>query len=292
MMGGGVCWLDYDGDGWMDLFVVNSYGEGDIGGYGANPPRSVLFRNDHGRRFTKVYEAPPTRGEGCVAADLNGDGRTDLYVTTAQSDQLLWNNGGGKFTEGARAAGVVSFGWHSGAAVADVNGDGRPDLFVSGYTEPQGNIPGLARRLPDEPPRRPRRAVPQPREQALPRGRAASRARPEALRPLARRRLHRRERRRAARPLRRERRGPEPPVPEQAVRRPARVPAGRAGARATASPTRTPAWASRRPTTPATAAPTSSSRTRAARPTRSTARGRAAASPTRASPSSPPSAAT
>ncbi len=142
MMGGGVCWLDYDGDGWMDLFVVNSYGEGDIGGYGANQPRSVLFRNNHGRRFRKVYEAPPTRGEGCVAADLNGDGRTDLYVTSAQSDQLLWNDGGGKFTEGARAAGIVSFGWRSGAAVADVNGDGRPDLFVAGYTEPQGDIPG------------------------------------------------------------------------------------------------------------------------------------------------------
>jgi Na+-transporting NADH:ubiquinone oxidoreductase subunit NqrB len=140
-MGGGVCWLDYNGDGWLDLFAVNSYGEGDIGGYGDHLPRSVLYRNDHGKRFTKVYEAPPTRGEGCVAADLNGDGRTDLYVTSAQSDQLLWNDGGGRFTEGARAAGVVSFGWHSGAAVADVNGDGRPDLFVAGYTEAHGAIP-------------------------------------------------------------------------------------------------------------------------------------------------------
>jgi Na+-translocating ferredoxin:NAD+ oxidoreductase RnfD subunit len=142
MMGGGVCWLDYNNDGWLDLFVVNSYGEGDIGAYGDHLPRSVLYRNDHGH-FTKVWEAPATRGEGCVAADLNGDGYTDLFVTTAQDDQLFWNDHGtGRFTEGARAAGIVSFGWHSGAAVADVNGDGRPDLYVAGYTDPNGPIPG------------------------------------------------------------------------------------------------------------------------------------------------------
>src|SRR5262249_9299906 len=75
-MGGGVCWLDYNDDGWMDLFVVNSYGEGDIGDYSARGglPRSVLFRNDHGKRFTKGWSAPATRGEGWGAADLDGDG--------------------------------------------------------------------------------------------------------------------------------------------------------------------------------------------------------------------------
>ena len=70
-----------------------------------------------------------------MAADFNGDGYTDLLITTASYDKLLWNNGDGTFTEGAKAAGIDSFGWHSGAAVADVNGDGRPDLFVAGYTD-------------------------------------------------------------------------------------------------------------------------------------------------------------
>ena len=186
MMGGGVCWLDYDNDGWLDLFVVNSYGEGDIGAYSRSGglPETALFHNDHGR-FTNVsaetHAGRVVRGEGCVAGDFNGDGNTDLFVSTAQSDELLWNNGDGTFTEGARAAGIVSFGWHSGAAIGDVNGDGRPDLFVAGYTEPQGDDPGIVRRLPDQPPGRPRRALPERgqrprRPRALPGGRPPGRA--------------------------------------------------------------------------------------------------------------------
>jgi len=147
MMGGGLCWLDYDNDGWLDLFVVNGYGEGDIGAYSARGglPRTALFRNNHGRFVnvtTRTHAGRAVRGEGCVAADFNGDGYTDLYVTTAQNDELLWNNGNGTFTEGARSHGVVSFGWHAGAAAADVNGDGRPDLYVAGYTEANGAIAG------------------------------------------------------------------------------------------------------------------------------------------------------
>jgi Na+-translocating ferredoxin:NAD+ oxidoreductase RnfD subunit len=147
MMGGGLCWLDYNNDGWLDLFVVNSYGEGDIGGYSAHGglPRTALFRNDHGRFVnvsSRAHAGRAVRGEGCVAADFNGDGYTDLFVTTAQDDELLWNNGNGTFTEGARSHGIVSFGWHAGAAVADVNGDGRPDLYVAGYTEANAPIPG------------------------------------------------------------------------------------------------------------------------------------------------------
>ena len=140
MMGGGVCWLDYDNDGWLDLFVVNSYSESDRARWESHGglPRSALFHNVHGS-FVNVSKQSgadlAVRGEGCVAADFNGDGYTDLFITTDSYDKLLWNNGNGTFTEGAKAAGIDSFGWRSGAAVADVNGDGRPDLFVAGYTD-------------------------------------------------------------------------------------------------------------------------------------------------------------
>ncbi len=153
MMGGGVCWLDYNNDGWLDLFAVNNYTDDQFGRWEEHggAPTSELFRNDRGR-FVNVTSAAhaglPTRGEGCVAADLNGDGRTDLFVTTATNDELLWNNGDGTFTEGARKAGVVSFGWHSGAAVTDVNGDGLPDLYVAGYTNLSNAITGSIRGFP------------------------------------------------------------------------------------------------------------------------------------------------
>src|SRR6266498_975909 len=152
--GGGLCALDYNNDGWVDLFVVNSYSQSDVGHWRKHGglPRSALFRNTKGR-FADVSRRSKAdiaaRGEGCVAADLNSDGLTDLYITTASYDKLLWNDGDGTFTEGARAAGIRSYGWHAGAAVGDVNGDGRPDLYVAGYTEPNVPVPGSAAGFPN-----------------------------------------------------------------------------------------------------------------------------------------------
>jgi hypothetical protein len=147
MLGGGLCWLDYDDDGWLDLFVVNSYTDHDAAAWKRHGglPRSALFHSVKGR-FTnvtaKAHAGLAVQGDGCVAADLNGDGRTDLLVTTASGLKLLWNAGRGRFTEGARAAGLRAPGWYAGAAVADVNGDGRPDLYVAGYSNPNAPIPG------------------------------------------------------------------------------------------------------------------------------------------------------
>ena len=146
MMGGGVCWLDYNGDGWQDLFAVNSYASADTARWQSHGglPRSELFENRHGhfRNVTaSAHAGLQVQGDGCVAADLNGDGRPDLVVTTTNGIKLLWNDGNGTFSEGARAAGMTASGWYAGVTVADVNGDGRPDVFVAGYARQYDPVP-------------------------------------------------------------------------------------------------------------------------------------------------------
>ena len=154
MLGAGLCWLDYDGDGWLDLYAVNSYAHAEAARWQneGGLPRNALFHNVKGT-FVDVSAGSGTdlavRGNGCVAADFDLDGHTDLYVTTDEAGALLWNEGDGTFTEGAEAAGVQGFGWHEAAAVGDVNGDGLPDLFVSGYVDLNNPIEGATLGFPN-----------------------------------------------------------------------------------------------------------------------------------------------
>ncbi len=149
MMGGGVCWLDADDDGWLDLFLVNTYSLDEWSKWDDTDgvPTAALYRNDAGT-FTDVSADAgvdvPLRGLGCVAADLDGDGHTDLYVTTEREDALFWNDGDGTFTHEATGA----FGWNAGAAAGDLDGDGDLDVIVTGYADTNNRKPGSASGFP------------------------------------------------------------------------------------------------------------------------------------------------
>lgn len=140
MMGAGLCWIDYNRDGWLDLYLVNSHSTDEVEYWSDNGglPRNQLFRNDGGT-FTNVSEGTgtdiPMRGNGCVAADFDRDGWSDLHITADGANVLLLNDGGQSFTDVADSAGVAADEWNSAAVVADLNYDGFPDLFVGSYID-------------------------------------------------------------------------------------------------------------------------------------------------------------
>lgn len=146
MMGAGLCWIDIDQDGWLDLYLVNSFAEEERPYWAENGglPTNSLFHNEQGQ-FSDVSAITGTdlalRGNGCIAADFNIDGWPDLYITADGPNKLLWNQGDGTFVEGAAAAGVDASEWNSAAAVADLNEDGWPDLFVAAYIDLDNPIP-------------------------------------------------------------------------------------------------------------------------------------------------------
>jgi len=154
MMGGGLCWIDYDGDGWLDLFAVNGWAEGERDEWLADGglPTTRLYRNEEGRFRDVTGETGAglaVRGQGCVAADLDLDGHPDLYVTGADRSTLLRNEGGRRFTDAGEETGLSLFGWHTGAAAGDVDADGRPDLVVAGYVDQANRIPNATLGFPN-----------------------------------------------------------------------------------------------------------------------------------------------
>lgn len=161
MMGGGLCWIDYNRDGWLDLYVVNSHASAEVDYWSANGglPKNQLFHNDAGT-FTPIGEqagvAIAHRGNGCVAADFDGDGWYDIFVTADGPNVLFHNGGDGTFVDVAGAAGVDTPEWNTAAVVGDLSGDQQPDLFVGAYIDlarkidkPSGAFPQDYLGLPD-----------------------------------------------------------------------------------------------------------------------------------------------
>jgi hypothetical protein len=136
MVGSGVAWLDYDNDGWMDLYVVQS---GPFPG-GTEKSRDRLFHNEGGKRFVDVTDRAGIRdtayGMGAAAADFDNDGFVDLFVTNYGGANILYhNNGDGTFTDVTAKAGVAGPRFSTSAAWGDYDGDGDLDLYVCQYAD-------------------------------------------------------------------------------------------------------------------------------------------------------------
>jgi hypothetical protein len=134
-MGSGVCFIDYDNDGWQDIFFVNSMDWPGHKSGGKSLP--ALYHNNHDGTFTDVTQqaglAVETYGLGCAVGDYDNDGFDDLYLTTVGSNHLYRNLRNGKFADVAAIAGVADRGFSASAIWFDYDNDGKLDLFVTHY---------------------------------------------------------------------------------------------------------------------------------------------------------------
>ncbi len=137
-MGSGAAFLDYDHDGWLDIFLVNG---GAVPGYPApGPVRHALYRNQGDGTFRETTAEAGVGGNvhygmGASAADYDGDGHTDLFVTAFTRNALYHNRGDGTFEDVTDRAGVAGGKWSSSAAFLDYDRDGDLDLFVTRYVD-------------------------------------------------------------------------------------------------------------------------------------------------------------
>jgi hypothetical protein len=136
-VGAGCAFVDYDNDGWMDIYLVNS---GPCDFYEPSPPlRNALYHNNRDGTFTDVTQKAGVPGNaygmGVAAGDYDGDGLPDLYVTQYPHSILYHNNGDGTFTDVTAKAGLAAPGWATSAVWFDYDNDGRLDLFVCRFVD-------------------------------------------------------------------------------------------------------------------------------------------------------------
>ncbi len=153
--GSGIGLIDYDNDGWLDIYMVNGSTFPALDGK-EPPPHAALFHNNHDGTFTDVAaKAGVTNdrwGFGVTIGDYDNDGWPDIFVANYGKNRLYHNNHDGTFTDVAEKAGVTLGNWSSGATWGDYDGDGRLDLFVSGYVHfdrnrlpyPKSDVMGFA----------------------------------------------------------------------------------------------------------------------------------------------------
>ena len=134
--GSGVGLIDYDNDGWLEIYMVNGSTYDALSGK-KTPPHAALFHNNHDGTFTDVAaKAGVTNdrwGFGVAIGDFDNDGWPDIFVANYGKNRLYRNNHNGTFTDVGEKAGITLGNWSDGATWGDYDGDGRLDLFVSGY---------------------------------------------------------------------------------------------------------------------------------------------------------------
>ena len=136
-MGAGVGVLDYDQDGWPDLYFPQGNKTGPL--EADDGPSDALYRNQSGKRFLAVTESAgiheTSYSHGVAAGDFNNDGFPDLYVANFGRNRLYRNNGDGTFSDVTDEAELKQSAWTVSCAIADLNGDGLPELFDVNYCQ-------------------------------------------------------------------------------------------------------------------------------------------------------------